>query len=75
MTQGFCPVWWGVVLIVSQDVGKALGGAAAAFLGLGARTASGKFLGAIASLLVGYLLDKAASPVGGMCRAPLRSVA
>jgi hypothetical protein len=74
MSQGFCPVCWGFVPIVSQNVGKALGGAAAAFFGIGARTASGKFLGAIASLLVGYLVDEAAGPVCGKCGAPLRSV-
>ncbi len=74
MSQGFCPVCWGFVPLVSQNVGKALGGAVAAFFGMGARTTSGKVFGVLASLLVGHLVDEAAGPVCGRCGAPLRSV-
>ncbi len=74
MPQVFCPVCWGFVPLVSQNVGKALGGTAAAIFGIGARTAYGKFLGALASSLVGYPVEEAAGPVCGRCGSPPRSV-
>lgn len=66
---------WALVPLVSQNVGKALGGAAAALFEIGARTALGKFLGALASLYVGHVVDEAAGLVCGRCGAPIRGVA
>ncbi len=39
MPQGFCTVCWAFVPLVSQNVGKVLGGATAALFGIGAKTA------------------------------------
>ncbi len=75
MPEGFCTVCWAFVPLVRQNAGRALGSAAAAFFGIGARTALGKILGALGSLYVGHLVDEAAGLVCGRCGTPIMSVA
>lgn len=70
--EEFCHVCQSLVPVVAQIAGKALGAAAGAVLAVNARTLPGKLIAAVAPVVAGHFVDKAATVVCGKCGTPIQ---